>query len=404
MPHDPQSFADAVVDVINDASEESAGDIEKTLEGAHKVLDGAELDFNRYGDVLFEVAFAGGRLGGGGAAISPEGKKTDICMLSGGGTHESILPFVKWFQTMIRRRPFLIKSLESTLIKLFLSLEFFDEEGKKRIAMASSRIFAMRVGILADHVLPTLLEDRLVMKGTVLAFVTEFFKDYLSTESVESLMELLRKGRVENRILEFFPQQKRNWNDFADHFNSAGLSNFVEYNTKKLYEAHCRELRNLTAEAVAGDEPAPQAELTSIVKTRREEWDLNDADTLKSVFLGIVDGVLAGSSGRNIQQTQFAVLKSLKAYSKVLNNYCPSARLESQLLVTAQVTCYEDSRLLKMFADVVKVLYDTDVVGEDAVRFWYAKGSNPKGRNVFLKDMEPFMKWLDEAEEDSYDE
>jgi hypothetical protein len=59
----------------------------------------------------------------------------------------------------------------------------------------------------------------------------------------------------------------------------------------------------------------------------------------------------------------------------------------------AQVTCYEDSRLLKLFVDIVKILYGADVVGEDSLRTWYAKGSNPKGRNVFLKDMEPFIKW-----------
>lgn len=30
----------------------------------------------------------------------------------------------------------------------------------------------------------------------------------------------------------------------------------------------------------------------------------------------------------------------------------------------------------------------------------YKKGSHPKGRNVFLKDIEPFIKWLDEADEE----
>ena len=30
----------------------------------------------------------------------------------------------------------------------------------------------------------------------------------------------------------------------------------------------------------------------------------------------------------------------------------------------------------------------------------YKKGSHPKGRNVFLKDAEPFIKWLEEAEEE----
>jgi hypothetical protein len=30
----------------------------------------------------------------------------------------------------------------------------------------------------------------------------------------------------------------------------------------------------------------------------------------------------------------------------------------------------------------------------------YKKGSHPKGRNVFLADIEPFIKWLEEAEEE----
>ena len=34
----------------------------------------------------------------------------------------------------------------------------------------------------------------------------------------------------------------------------------------------------------------------------------------------------------------------------------------------------------------------------------YKKGSHAKGRNVFLKDIEPFIKWLDEAEEDEEEE
>jgi len=34
----------------------------------------------------------------------------------------------------------------------------------------------------------------------------------------------------------------------------------------------------------------------------------------------------------------------------------------------------------------------------------YKKGSHAKGRNVFLKDIEPFIKWLEEAEEDADDD
>ena len=45
-----------------------------------------------------------------------------------------------------------------------------------------------------------------------------------------------------------------------------------------------------------------------------------------------------------------------------------------------------------------------DIVGEDTITHWHKKGSHPKGRNVFLKDMEPFIKWLEEAEEEEGEE
>lgn len=97
--------------------------------------------------------------------------------------------------------------------------------------------------------------------------------------------------------------------------------------------------------------------------------------------------------------------------------------------------------------DIIKALYSSDLVAEDTIQHWYKKvrarrggarecllhvwcgvrvvhpvhpphqptlrpppprpqGSHPKGRNVFLKDMEPFIRWLDEAseEEDEEDE
>jgi ABC-type dipeptide/oligopeptide/nickel transport system ATPase component len=50
-----------------------------------------------------------------------------------------------------------------------------------------------------------------------------------------------------------------------------------------------------------------------------------------------------------------------------------------------QVLCYEDNRLLKVFSDIVKLLYNGDIVGEDTIQHWFKKGSHPKGRNVFIK-------------------
>ena len=39
-----------------------------------------------------------------------------------------------------RRRPFLVRGLENTLVKLLLSLEFFDEAGRQKIAIGEQGI------------------------------------------------------------------------------------------------------------------------------------------------------------------------------------------------------------------------------------------------------------------------
>ena len=84
----------------------------------------------------------------------------------------------------------------------------------------------------------------------------------------------------------------------------------------------------------------------------------------------------------------------------------PGATAVASALGTSelQVYCYEDSKLLKLFSQILRILYDADVLGEDAILFWYKRGSHPKGRNVFLHDVEPFIKWLEEAEEEGEEE
>ncbi len=46
----------------------------------------------------------------------------------------------------------------------------------------------MKIGVLPERVLVPLLNDRMVAKGTILAFVTDFFVDFLATGSVDDLV------------------------------------------------------------------------------------------------------------------------------------------------------------------------------------------------------------------------
>ncbi len=76
----------------------------------------------------------------------------------------------------------------------------------------------MKIGVLPDRVLMSLINDRMIAKGTILDFITAFFKDYLAIDSMDDLVQLLRKARLDDRLLDFFPPQKRNLTDFDAHF------------------------------------------------------------------------------------------------------------------------------------------------------------------------------------------
>ncbi len=77
----------------------------------------------------------------------------------------------------------------------------------------------------------------------------------------------------------------------------------------------------------------------------------------------------------------------MKTWGKLLGTFCTTAKLEMDLMYKIQIHCYEDAKLMKLFPEMVRALYDQDVLAEDTVLIWFRKGTNPKGRYVFQTRM-----------------
>jgi hypothetical protein len=73
-------------------------------------------------------------------------------------------------------------------------------------------------GLPPETIFAALLSDSLVAKGTVLSFVTDTFKEYLVDNSLDDLIALLKRAKMEDRLLDFFPMQKRSIEAFGEHF------------------------------------------------------------------------------------------------------------------------------------------------------------------------------------------
>ena len=185
-----------------------------------------------------------------------------------------IRPFIAAFKDLVRRRPFLVQRLEEVLKKLLTSLEFFDDDGRRKIAIGAlsnprrhehstaaqastytmlsgvhgtrdalvrpkpsrapavtALVFSEKLGVLPDRIFESMFNDRLVAKGTILAVITDIFKYYieLSNGSVEELCVLLAKAKVADRLLDYFPPGQQTEDAFKAHFEKEGMAKLVRY-------------------------------------------------------------------------------------------------------------------------------------------------------------------------------
>ncbi|GAA0185688.1 basic leucine zipper transcription factor [Lithospermum erythrorhizon] len=387
-PLDPAAFADAVIQIYLD----NAGDLELVA----KNLESSGLNFSRYGDTFFEVVFIGGRTQPG--TIKPdEGESHPYSVIECEPQRDLILPFVIYIQKILRRRPFLIKNLENVVRRFLQSLELFEDNERKKLAIFSALAFSQKLsGLPPETVFQPLLKDNLVGKGLVLTFITDFFKEYLVDNSLDDLISVLKRGKMEDKLLEFFPSTKRTPEAFSEHFTQEGLIPLVEYNDKKIFEVKLKEMKSALTSQIA--EEADISEVIETVKQHVKDAKLPDGEVIRILWDVLMDSVQW--SGKNQQQNANSALRQVKTWANLLNTFCTSGKLELELIYKVQVQCYEDAKLMKLFPEIVRSLYDQDVLAEDTILHWFRKGTNPRGRQAFVKALEPFVKWLEEAEEE----
>ncbi|CAA2981172.1 basic leucine zipper and W2 domain-containing 2-like [Olea europaea subsp. europaea] len=178
--------------------------------------------------------------------------------------------------------------------------------------------------------------------------------------------------------------------------SNAGLLPLVEYNEKKIFEMKLKEMKSMLTSQIA--EEADISEVIVTVKQHVKDAKLPDIEVVRILWDVMMDAVQW--SGKNQQQNANAALHQVKTWAKLLNTFCTTGKLELELLYKVQVQCYDDTKLMKLFPEIIKSLYNQDVLAEGTILHWFRKGTNPKGRQSFVKALEPFVKWLEEAEEE----
>lgn len=75
-------------------------------------------------------------------------------------------------------------------------------------------------------------------------------------------------------------------------------------------------------------------------------------------------------TGKNQQQASNTALRQCKTWAKLLGTFAANQRLQVELINTIQMFCYEQNNLMKVFHEIIHLLYECDVCSEEAILHW----------------------------------
>ncbi|KAI0567296.1 hypothetical protein FGB62_3g359 [Gracilaria domingensis] len=392
---DPDSFRNRLFEVL-----ETYG----IRPDAIPVLSSDEFDYNRYGEVFCEVMIAGNIVEPGGAVrMNPE--PTEHCLFNS-DDDESVLSVVDIMHQLMRRKPFLRARYDNVLTKILSCLAVFDDKPRANLAVAVASMLERQM--LSPGVLKSLSSQSAISSGIALDFMTAIITSYLNqnNQSVDKLMVLLKSAGIDTgTMVNMMPSGSRSADALSEHFKRLGLDKLVEQNERRVKTDNIRTLRDGIAERLGN---ASNDELFQFVETTRTETALTDAETVYASWSGIVSSV---NMSRKTQQNRTALLTATQKGAPLLEQVAKSGTMQIELIQRVQSYVSADMELLKIavFCDVIHLLYQKNVLSEEAILRWFSKGTRlEKGSaassNIIREQMIPFVQWLETAEEESSDD
>uniref|UniRef100_T1IZF4 W2 domain-containing protein n=1 Tax=Strigamia maritima TaxID=126957 RepID=T1IZF4_STRMM len=390
--YDPAGFRDSILQGLFEAGTD--------LDAVTKFLDaaGSKLDYRRYGETLFDILIAGGILEPGGSIIQDADpnkiSRTEVCVFCAPDDSDALKGYTNVFYKLIRRYKYLEKMFEDEMKKVLLFLKGYGEIERHKLAIVTALLLTN--ALIPAAVLGSLFHENLVKDGIALDFVIEVFQIWINEKDIGSLTTALRKAGLENRLMDFFPINKRSFEAFERTFKDKGLGQLVEFQKAQENAGFKRELqKQLTMMIRRGDS---SKDIITSVREYVVKYAVPDQEIVVLIWNTIM-GAVEWNKKEELVADQ--ALKHLKLYSPLLTSFTTQDRSELALIIKVQEFCFENMNFMKVFSKIVVLFYKTEVLSEDVILKWYNEAHSTKGKSVFLEQMKKFVEWLKNAEEES---
>ncbi|TFK75446.1 ARM repeat-containing protein [Pluteus cervinus] len=391
--HEPAVFRDQLYKYLEAVPQ---GDFDTVT--AKLVQAGSTLEFLKYADALFETVLVGRLLQPGGLFVDDGAPVSPFTIINAKDPAEvdDIRKYVDVLNKLIRRQvrlsplhsgyKYLQKPLEESALPTLLQyIHKWTPEQRDKLAIAVGIMLSQ--GLASAASLTSLTKDHLVKNDVSVYVITVVFRAYLVDQSIEHLATTLRKGGVKDLLL-FFPPNKRSGKALEEHFKKEGLVQVADWWAKKQYAAVKEDLVKELTEMCEREEPADV--IIDTIKSLQKETTVPESDLIQSIWQGLMASVDWTSARPD--QIESLALREVGKYAPILEPFCESPKTQITLINVVQVYCYEDTRIIKTFPQILKVLYQKDCISDQAIIYWHQKGSKPQGRQHFLKASEALVK------------
>jgi hypothetical protein len=387
--YDPTTFRDQIVAGLNETNE----DLE--LVSKFLIQSGSKLDFRRYAEALFDVLITGGLLAPGGAIVTDNNAvASKLCVFETEADVESMRNITLVLERMIRQYKYLEKSLDDEMSKVLMFMKGFTDVQRTRLTTATYLMISS--GLISPACLSQIINEHLVKDGLALEFAHNFFSTWLKDKDFASLLTSLKKAEIDGKLMELFPVNKRTIENFESHFGD--LEAIVEYQRSLYARNASKELKAKMKKLFQNE--ASSKEMVQAIKECGEKNHLDNGEITLLLWSSMMKLEWNKKEDLLAEQT-FA---HLKKYAPVFISFATTHQIELQLLQKVQEYCYDNMNFMKLFQKMVTLLYKMDVLSEDVIITWYKTGHIPKGKSVFLQQMEKMVEWFANAEEESSEE
>jgi len=389
--HEPTTFRDQLYKYLETVPE---GDFEGYTNKL--ITAGATLEFLKYSDALFEILFVGWILQPGGSRLDDDAPPSPFSVNNAAepATVEELKKYVDVFAKVIRRYKYLQKPLDEHTLPALLQYSVKWPSGQ-RDKLSTTVGLLISQGYASAACLQSLTKDNLVKDDGALNVVTVLFRTIMGEQGIDGLASHLKKGGVKDLLL-FFPATRRDLSHLETHFKDAGMPQVVDWYVKRKQAAIKEAVTAHLKEMVEQEEQYDA--ITEYLKQSQAENPLPEPELVQCIWNALMTAV--DWTTARPDQVEAMVLKEVKRIAVVLAPFCSSGKTQVALINAAQVYCYEDTKIIKTFSQILKVLYNEDCVTDSAIIYWHQKGAKPQGKQHFLTATASLVKYLQEQDSD----